>query len=98
MKITKESKNLGVIEFVCENCGTEFNADRGEYTQVIREETDDLGWKRGFLGFATSTAVFQKTPSFIITVQCPSCKNKVEKHIPTGEKPYLKEEVFCIMD
>ena len=94
MKVIKESKNLGTLSFVCECCGTEFSADRGEYKQEIGEETESMGWKRGFLGIPTSTAIYKKTPSFAIAVVCPSCKNGIEKYIPTGEKSYL-EEVYC---
>ena len=94
MKVIKESKNLGTQEFVCENCGTEFSADRGEYIQRIGEESEDMGWKKGFLGIEATTALYKKIPSFVITVSCPSCKYEIEKYIPTGEKSYVKE-VYC---
>jgi predicted RNA-binding Zn-ribbon protein involved in translation (DUF1610 family) len=94
MKVIKESKNLGTQEFVCEECGTEFIADRGEYTQTIGEDNESLGWEKGFLGFSTDTLLYKVTPSFVIEVVCPSCGSEISKYIPTGEKSYIKE-TYC---
>jgi rubredoxin len=94
MKVIKESKNLGTQEFICKECGTEFSAERGEYTQTIGEEKEDLGWKKGWLGIETDTALYKATPSFVIDVVCPSCGSEITNFIPTGEKSYT-EEIYC---
>lgn len=94
MKITKESKNLGTLEFICHFCRTEFTADRGEYDQEIGTDSEFLGWKSGFLGFSSATSLRRETPCFIVTAACPSCENETTKRIPTGEKSYVDEN-YC---
>jgi hypothetical protein len=89
MKITKEGKDLGTLDFVCEDCGTEFSAERGEYTQRIGETREDLGWKM-FGCFETGVMKRKITPCYIATAICPSCEAEIDIYIPKGES-YTKD-------
>jgi hypothetical protein len=78
MKKVKENKrkDLGVQEFTCEYCHSVFDTDEFDI-----ENRDSMGdWSMWF--------GYKKTPCFVLTSDCPVCRFKTSKWIPTGEKPY----------
>lgn len=94
MKIIKERENLGSQVFSCETCGTEFIAERGEYTQIISEYEEIVGRKPGVWSFLTGTVLVKTTPCFYIVAKCPYCRTKMGRYVPTGEKPCVHDAVY----
>ncbi len=77
MKILKDNKNFGTVEFACASCGVVFSADRGEYILTKGKELENIGTK-----FFGSITTYEEKPCWYLKCECPACGNEVEIIMP----------------
>lgn len=85
-KINKRSIS-GVYIFTCDNCLSEFKSDeyiisRGRFLEHARRS-------RGF--FKADMIKRTDTPVWVLSTECPVCKEGVRKEFPTGEPAEITE-------